>query len=92
MQSASFIPNTTLSHVLGFSSQLNQRYVYVVSCHRSRTVRMILMECNKMDNFAGPPFCFTLFKLSESIQVQHSRTSSTDLSNDALEMLGYTYI
>jgi hypothetical protein len=53
---------------------------------------MSLMECNKRDNFAVPPSCFTVFKLFESVKGQHSRTASTDMSNDALNMLGYANI
>jgi len=45
-----------------------------------------------MDNFAFPPFCFTVFKLFESVKGQYSRTASTDMSTDAMKMLGYAYI
>jgi hypothetical protein len=45
-----------------------------------------------VDNFAVPPFCFTVFKLFDSVEGQHSRTASTDMSTDALKMLGYAYI
>jgi hypothetical protein len=53
---------------------------------------MILKECNKTDNFAVPPFCFTAFKLFESVKGQHLRTASADMSTDPLKMLGYPYI
>jgi len=55
-------------------------------------VRVILKECNKMDNVSVPPFCFTVFKLFESVKGQHSRTASTDMNTDPLKMLGYAYI
>jgi hypothetical protein len=53
---------------------------------------MILIECNKMDKFSVPPFCFTVFKLFDSIKGQLSRTASTDMCTDALKMSGYVYI
>jgi hypothetical protein len=53
---------------------------------------MILKECNKMGNFAVPPFCFTVFKLFESVKCQLARTASTDMSIEALKMLGCAYI
>ena len=44
-----------------------------------------------MDNFAVPPLCFTVFKLFDSVKGQHSRIARTDMSTDALKMLGYAY-